>query len=82
VSVTKTILPAIFETQSFSILSALFILIGISILVAGSFLAAFLWSVKSGQYDDDYTPSIRMLFEDTKEKKSETIQPKNQQKNK
>lgn len=47
-------------------MSALFILIGISILVAGSFLAAFLWSVKSGQYDDDYTPSIRMLFDDTK----------------
>lgn len=47
-------------------MSALFVLIGISILVAGSFLAAFLWSVKSGQYDDDYTPSIRMLFDDTK----------------
>ncbi|MBS1513359.1 MAG: cbb3-type cytochrome oxidase assembly protein CcoS [Bacteroidetes bacterium] len=45
-------------------MSALFILIGISILVAGSFLAAFLWSVKTGQYDDDYTPSIRMLFDD------------------
>jgi len=45
-------------------LSALFILIGISILVAGGFLAAFLWSVRSGQYDDDYTPSIRMLFDD------------------
>jgi cbb3-type cytochrome oxidase maturation protein len=47
-------------------LSALFILIGISIIVAGSFLAAFLWSVKTGQYDDDYTPSVRMLFDDTK----------------
>jgi len=39
--------------------------------VAGSFLAAFLWSVKSGQYDDDYTPSIRMLFDDAEEKPSE-----------
>ena len=45
-------------------MSALFILIGISILVAGSFLTAFLWSVKTGQYDDDYTPSVRMLFDD------------------
>jgi cbb3-type cytochrome oxidase maturation protein len=44
--------------------SALFLLIGISILVAGSFLTAFLWSVKNGQYDDDYTPSVRMLFDD------------------
>jgi cbb3-type cytochrome oxidase maturation protein len=45
-------------------LSALFVLIGSSIIVAGSFLAAFLWSVKHGQFDDDYTPSVRMLFDD------------------
>lgn len=44
-------------------MSVLFILIGASILVAGGFLIAFLWSVKSGQYDDDYTPSVRMLFD-------------------
>jgi cbb3-type cytochrome oxidase maturation protein len=59
---------------------AFFILIGISILVAGSFLVAFLWSVKSGQYDDDYTPSIRILFDDTKatpaSKKTKTQQKK------
>jgi cbb3-type cytochrome oxidase maturation protein len=41
-------------------------LIGISIFVAGGFLAAFLWSVSRGQYDDDYTPSIRILFDDNK----------------
>jgi cbb3-type cytochrome oxidase maturation protein len=45
-------------------LSALIILIGVSILVATGFLIAFLWSTKSGQYDDDYTPSVRMLFDD------------------
>ncbi|HEX7457675.1 MAG TPA: cbb3-type cytochrome oxidase assembly protein CcoS [Ginsengibacter sp.] len=45
-------------------MSALIILIGVSILVATGFLIAFLWSTKSGQYDDDYTPSVRMLFED------------------
>ena len=39
-------------------------LIGISILVAIFFLYAFIRAVKSGQYDDDYTPSVRMLFED------------------
>jgi cbb3-type cytochrome oxidase maturation protein len=48
-------------------MSALFILIGVSITVAGFFLLAFLWSVKSGQYDDDYTPSIRMLFDNDNE---------------
>lgn len=44
-------------------MSVLFVLIGISILVAGGFLLAFLWSVGNGQYDDDYTPSVRMLFD-------------------
>ena len=45
-------------------MSVLVILIAFSIVVAGSFLAAFIWSVKKGQYDDDYTPSVRMLFDD------------------
>ncbi len=39
------------------------VLITISMLVAGGFLAAFIWAVKSGQYDDTYSPSVRMLFE-------------------
>ena len=39
------------------------LLIGCSFIIAVGFLAAFLWSVKSGQYDDKYTPSIRMLFD-------------------
>ena len=55
-------------------MSALFVLIIVSLIVAGGFLAAFLWSVRNGQYDDDVTPSIRMLFDDnysnTKEDKS------------
>ncbi|WP_187261851.1 cbb3-type cytochrome oxidase assembly protein CcoS [Pontibacter beigongshangensis] len=41
----------------------IFLLIGISVLVAAGFLGAFLWAVRSGQYDDDYTPAVRMLFE-------------------
>jgi len=44
-------------------------LIGFSLLVAVGFLIAFLWSVRSGQYSDTYTPSVRMLFEDEKSKK-------------
>ena len=46
-------------------MSALFVLIIVSLIVAMGFLVAFLWSVKNGQYDDDYTPSIRMLFDHT-----------------
>jgi cbb3-type cytochrome oxidase maturation protein len=45
-------------------MGVIFILIGAGILVAGGFLVAFLWAVRSGQYDDDYTPSVRILFED------------------
>jgi cbb3-type cytochrome oxidase maturation protein len=40
------------------------ILIGASLLVATGFLFAFWWAVRSGQYEDTYTPAIRMLFED------------------
>jgi len=39
-------------------------LIIISLLVAGGFLVSFFWAVGSGQYEDDYTPSVRMLFDD------------------
>jgi cbb3-type cytochrome oxidase maturation protein len=49
-------------------MSALFLLIGISLVVASGFLIAFIVSVKKGQYDDDYTPSVRMLFDDTVKK--------------
>ena len=45
-------------------MSVIFLLIGISLVVATSFLLAFRWAVRSGQYDDDYTPSVRMLFDD------------------
>ncbi len=47
----------------------IFVLILISLLIALGFLAAFFWAVKSGQYEDDYTPSVRILFEDTKKEK-------------
>jgi cbb3-type cytochrome oxidase maturation protein len=47
-------------------MSVIFFLIAIGVLVAGGFLVAFIWSVRSGQYDDDYTPSVRMLFDNYK----------------
>lgn len=33
-------------------------------MVAGGFLAAFFWAVKDGQYEDDFTPSMRILIDD------------------
>lgn len=47
-------------------MSVIIVLIGFSLIVAIVFLVAFVWSIKSGQYDDDYTPSVRILFEDEK----------------
>ena len=42
----------------------IYMLIGISILLALIFLAAFFWASRTGQNDDTYTPSVRMLFDD------------------
>ena len=44
----------------------LILLIRASLAVAIIFLLAFIWSVKNGQYEDDYTPSVRMLFDNKK----------------
>lgn len=46
-------------------------LIFISIIIALVFLGIFLWSMTNGQYDDTYTPSVRMLFEDKPESSKE-----------
>jgi cbb3-type cytochrome oxidase maturation protein len=45
-------------------MSIIALLIAISLTIALLFLGIFLWSMKSGQYDDTYTPSVRMLFDD------------------
>ncbi|HEX2899950.1 MAG TPA: cbb3-type cytochrome oxidase assembly protein CcoS [Bacteroidia bacterium] len=44
-------------------MTIIYLLIGCSIMMALVFLLGFLWSIRSGQYDDTYTPSVRMLFE-------------------
>lgn len=46
------------------------LLIFISLFIALIFLAAFIWSIKNGQFDDTYGPSVRMLYEDTTDKKN------------
>jgi cbb3-type cytochrome oxidase maturation protein len=45
-------------------MSVILILIPVSVLVAAGFLAGFIWAVRSGQYDDTTTPSMRMLTDD------------------
>lgn len=49
-------------------MSVIVILVFFSVLVAGGFLIAFLWAVRSGQYEDRYTPSVRILFDNDEDK--------------
>jgi cbb3-type cytochrome oxidase maturation protein len=49
-------------------MSVIIILLIVSISIAGSFLIAFLWSVKDGQFDDDTSPAYRILFDNKKNK--------------
>lgn len=45
-------------------MSVIFLLIPLSLVLAGGFLAAFIWAVRAGQYDDTCTPPMRLLTED------------------
>lgn len=55
-----------------------YLLIGVSLFAAIIFLGAFIWAVKNGQFDDNETPAIRILFDDEIE---ETEEDKKEQKN-
>lgn len=45
-------------------MNIIFMLIGLSVLIALLFLGAFFWANRTKQYDDTYTPSVRILFDD------------------
>jgi cbb3-type cytochrome oxidase maturation protein len=47
-------------------MAVIIILIMLSILVAGSFLAGFIWAVRSGQFEDTDSPAVRILLDDKK----------------
>jgi cbb3-type cytochrome oxidase maturation protein len=57
-------------------MSVIYVLLTISVTVAIFFFIAFIVSVRTGQYDDSYTPSVRMLFEDELVKKGDTTKKK------
>jgi cbb3-type cytochrome oxidase maturation protein len=44
-------------------MSAIFLLIGFSLVVALIFLSAFLWAMRNHQYTDTQTPALRILFD-------------------
>lgn len=51
-------------------------LIIVGVLVASGFLIAFIWAVRSGQYEDNYGPAVRILFDDPPGNKAEQGQTK------
>ena len=61
-------------------MSIIYLLLAISVAVALLFFVAFMISVKNGQYDDTYTPSVRMLFEDEIVKKKPQVATKTNEK--
>lgn len=54
-------------------MSVIIILIFFSLLVAVFFLVAFLWAVRNGQYDDRYTPSVRILFDNETQEQNKNL---------
>ncbi|MBE7638730.1 MULTISPECIES: cbb3-type cytochrome oxidase assembly protein CcoS [Salegentibacter] len=64
-------------------MNIIYLLLALSVLVALIFFVAFIFSVKKGQYDDVYTPSVRMLFDDelVKPKSSKSSSTKNKKSN-
>ncbi|MBW7866726.1 MAG: cbb3-type cytochrome oxidase assembly protein CcoS [Brumimicrobium sp.] len=58
------------------------LLLIVSMCVALVFLGAFIWNVKSGQYEDDYSPAYRIFFEDEIVKKNASTNASKQEKNK
>lgn len=69
----------VYLTQNLANMEVIFLLIAISLILAGTFLFLFFKAMKSGQFDDDYTPSVRILFENPP-KKSTKKNPSTKQK--
>ena len=56
-------------------MSVIVILILASLALAATFLAGFIWAVRSGQFEDTHTPALRVLFDDTTGKTSTPPKP-------
>ncbi len=45
-------------------MGVIYLMLIVSLVIAIFFLIGFLWATRTGQYDDDYTPSVRILFDE------------------
>lgn len=57
------VIPFFFESNHFCIMGIIYIMLIASLVLALFFLLAFLWAAKTGQFEDDKTPSIRILYD-------------------
>ena len=48
-------------------MEVIIVLVILAILIAGGFLAAFFWATKDGQFDDTFSPSVRILMDNDRE---------------
>jgi cbb3-type cytochrome oxidase maturation protein len=55
-------------------MSVILILILASLAIALTFLLAFIWAVRSGQFEDTCTPGMRVLGEDREQRTEATRQ--------
>jgi cbb3-type cytochrome oxidase maturation protein len=55
--------------------SVIFLLIPLSVLIAAGFLGAFIWAVRSGQFEDTCTPAMRLLMQEREAKRPEGSKP-------
>ncbi len=46
-------------------MSVLYIVLPLALVIVGGAVVAFVWSARSGQFDDMDTPAVRMLHDDT-----------------
>jgi cbb3-type cytochrome oxidase maturation protein len=67
------------ESRRRAIMIVILLLIPLSILLAVCFLGAFIWAVRSGQYEDTCTPSMRLLMEEQRVTKAEAMKPTDSQ---
>lgn len=58
------------NSKEFWNMGMIYIMLIVSLVIALFFLASFFWATKEGQFDDDYTPSVRILFDDESNQKS------------
>lgn len=50
-------------------MSVIYLLLPIALIIVAAAIAAWVWAVKRGQYDDMSTPAVRMLHDDVEQKK-------------